>query len=128
MIGTRSTMDCAPSRRRSNRENSNGMSLEDVHMNIEAALTQRIGAAGARLHTARSRNDQVALDLRLYVKAQIAEIAVRLCSLQTTLLNLSERHVDVVMPGYTHLQRAQPIFFAHYSLAQIEAFERDAER
>src|SRR5260370_2842249 len=103
-------------------------SLEDVQMNIEAALTKRIGAAGAKLHTARSRNDQVALDLRLYVKAQIAEIAVRLCSLQTTLLNLSEQHVDVVMPGYTHLQRAQPIFLAHYLLAQIEAFERDAER
>jgi argininosuccinate lyase len=103
-------------------------SLEDVHMNIEAVLTKRIGAAGAKLHTARSRNDQVALDLRLYVKAQIAEIAARLRLLQTTLLNLSEQHVDVVMPGYTHVQRAQPIFLAHYLLAQIEAFERDAER
>ena len=103
-------------------------SLEDVHMNIETALTKRIGAAGAKLHTARSRNDQVALDLRLYVKTQIAEIAARLRSLQTTLLSLSEQHVDVVMPGYTHLQRAQPIFLAHYLLAQIEAFERDAER
>src|SRR6266568_2852935 len=103
-------------------------SLEDVHMNIETTLTKRIGAAGAKLHTARSRNDQVALDLRLYVKAQIAEIAARLRLLQTTLLNLSEQHVDVVMPGYTHLQRAQPIFLAHYLLAQIEAFERDAER
>jgi argininosuccinate lyase len=103
-------------------------SLEDVHMNIEAVLTKRIGAAGARLHTARSRNDQVALDLRLYVKAEIAEIGARLRLLQTTLLNLSEQHVDVVMPGYTHVQRAQPIFLAHYLLAQIEAFERDAER
>jgi argininosuccinate lyase len=103
-------------------------SLEDVHMNIETTLTKRIGAAGAKLHTARSRNDQVALDLRLYVKAEIAEIGARLRLLQTTLLNLSEQHVDVVMPGYTHLQRAQPIFFAHYLLAQIEAFERDAER
>src|SRR5437016_6289268 len=103
-------------------------SLEDVHMNIEAVLTKQIGAAGSKLHTARSRNDQVALDLRLYVKAQIAEIEARLRSLQTTLLNLSEQHVDVVMPGYTHLQRAQPIFLAHYLLAQIEAFERDAER
>jgi argininosuccinate lyase len=103
-------------------------SLEDVHMNIETALTKRIGAAGAKLHTARSRNDQVALDLRLYVKEQIAEIAARLRLLQTTLLNLSEQHVDVVMPGYTHVQRAQPIFLAHYLLAQIEAFERDAER
>ena len=103
-------------------------SLEDVHMNIEAALTKRIGSAGAKLHTARSRNDQVALDLRLYVKAETAEIGARLRSLQTALLNLAEQHVDVVMPGYTHLQRAQPIFFAHYMLAQIEAFERDAER
>jgi argininosuccinate lyase len=103
-------------------------SLEDVHMNIETTLTKRIGAAGAKLHTARSRNDQVALDLRLYVKAEIAEIGARLRLLQTTLLNLSEQHFDVVMPGYTHLQRAQPIFFAHYLLAQIEAFERDAER
>ena len=103
-------------------------SLEDMHMNIEAALTKRIGAAGAKLHTARSRNDQVALDLRLYVKAEIAELGVGLRSLQTALLDLAEQHVDVVMPGYTHLQRAQPIFLAHYLLAQIEAFERDAER
>jgi argininosuccinate lyase len=97
-------------------------------MNIEAALVKRIGAAGAKLHTARSRNDQVALDLRLYVKAEIAELSAGLRSLQTALLNLSEQHVDVVMPGYTHLQRAQPIFLAHYLLAQIEAFARDAER
>src|SRR3989440_1510556 len=103
-------------------------SLEDVHMNIEAALTKRIGAAGAKLHTARSRNDQIALDLRLYVKAEIAEIGLRLRSLQTVLLNLAERNVDVFMPGYTHLQRAQPIFFAHYLLAQLEAFGRDADR
>jgi argininosuccinate lyase len=103
-------------------------SLEDVHMNIEAVLVKRIGAAGAKLHTARSRNDQIALDLRLYVKAEIAELSAGLRSLQTALLNLSEQHVDVVMPGYTHLQRAQPIFLAHYLLAQIEAFERDAER
>src|SRR6266403_6092041 len=103
-------------------------SLEDMHMNIEAALTKRIGAAGAKLHTARSRNDQVALDLRLYVKAEILELGVGLRSLQTALLDLAEQHVDVVMPGYTHLQRAQPIFLAHYLLAQIEAFERDAER
>jgi argininosuccinate lyase len=103
-------------------------SLEDVHMNIEAALTERIGAAGAKLHTARSRNDQIALDLRLYVKAEIAEITARIRSLQTALLNLAEQHVDVVMPGYTHLQRAQPIFFSHYLLGQIEAFERDADR
>src|SRR5205809_7307768 len=103
-------------------------SLEDMHMNIEAALTKRIGAAGAKLHTARSRNDQVALDLRLYVKAEIAELDAGLRSLQTALLGLAEQHVDVVMPGYTHLQRAQPIFLAHYLLAQIEGFQRDAER
>ena len=103
-------------------------SLEDVHMNIEAALTVRIGASGAKLHTARSRNDQIALDLRLYVKEQIAETSARLKKLQTALLNLAELHLDVVMPGYTHLQRAQPIYFAHYLLGQIEAFARDSER
>jgi len=102
--------------------------LEDVHMNIEAALTRRIGDAGARLHTARSRNDQIALDLRLYVKAEIGEVDSRLRSLQRALLTLAEKNVLVMMPGYTHLQRAQPISFAHYLLAQIEAFERDAER
>jgi len=103
-------------------------SLEDVHMNIEAALTKRIGAAGAKLHTARSRNDQVALDLRLYVKAEIAEVAGRLRPLQIALLDLAVRYVDVVMPGYTHLQRAQPIAFSHYLLGQMEALERDANR
>jgi argininosuccinate lyase len=103
-------------------------SLEDVHMNIEAALTKRIGVAGAKLHTARSRNDQVALDLRLYVKAEIEEILARLRAVQIALLNLAEQNSDIIMPGYTHLQRAQPIFFAHYMLAQMEAFERDADR
>src|SRR6266496_1932094 len=103
-------------------------SLEDVHMNIEAALTKRIGAAGAKLHTGRSRNDQVALDLRLYVKAEIADVSGRLRRLQTALLDVAERHIDVVMPGYTHLQRAQPITFSHYLLGQMEAFERDANR
>src|SRR6266699_270887 len=103
-------------------------SLEDVHMNIEAALTKRIGPAGAKLHTARSRNDQIALDLRLYVKAEIAEVSGRLRNLQIALLDVAEQHVDLVMPGYTHLQRAQPITFSHYLLGQIEAFERDAER
>jgi len=103
-------------------------SLEDVHMNIEAALTKRIGAAGAKLHSARSRNDQIALDLRLYVKAEIAEVSARLRRLQTALLGVAERYVDVVMPGYTHLQRAQPITFSHYLLGQMEAFERDATR
>jgi len=102
--------------------------LEDLHMNIEAALTKRIGPAGAKLHTARSRNDQIALDLRLYVKSEISEVRGRLRALQSALLHLASEHVDLVMPAYTHLQRAQPIFFAHYLLAQIEAFERDADR
>jgi argininosuccinate lyase len=102
--------------------------LEDVHMNIEAVLTKRIGAAGAKLHTARSRNDQVALDLRLYVKAEAAEICAGVRALQTALLALAERHQNVVMPGYTHLQRAQPVLLAHYLLAQIEALGRDYGR
>src|SRR6266513_2207048 len=103
-------------------------SLEDVHMNIEAALTKRIGAAGGKLHSARSRNDQIALDLRLYVKAEVAEVAGRLRGLQIALLNLAVGYVDVVMPGYTHLQRAQPITFSHYLLGQLETFEREANR
>lgn len=102
--------------------------LEDVHMNIEAALTNRIGAAGAKLHTGRSRNDQVALDLRLYVKAEIGEVNGSIRALQRVLLDLSTRHHDILMPGYTHLQRAQPIFLAHYLLAHIEALERDNTR
>ena len=103
-------------------------SLEDVHMNIEAALTKRIGASGGKLHTARSRNDQIALDLRLYVKTEGREATTHLRQLQIALLNLAEQHLDVIMPGYTHLQRAQPITFSHYLLGQIEAFERDGER
>jgi len=103
-------------------------SLEDVHMNIEAELTKRIGAVGAKLHTARSRNDQVALDLRLYVKNEIEKILTHVRAVQTATLNLAAQNEGVMMPGYTHLQRAQPIFFAHYLLAQIEALERDADR
>lgn len=103
-------------------------SLEDVHMSVEAALCQKIGAAGAKLHTARSRNDQVALDLRLYVKGEIAEITSSLAAVQRALLQLAERHQDLIMPGYTHLQRAQPIYFAHYLLGQIEGFSRDVTR
>ena len=102
--------------------------LEDVHMNIESALTKKIGEAGAKLHTARSRNDQVALDLRLYVKDQIEQTSTLLQRLQTAFLDLAQEHVDLVMPGYTHLQRAQPIYFAHYLLGQVEAFARDVER
>ncbi len=103
-------------------------SLEDVHMNIEAALTKRIGSAGAKLHTGRSRNDQIALDLRLYVREEIDQIVIRLRAVQNALLLLAQKHSEVLMPGYTHLQRAQPIYFAHYLLAQLEAFERDHER
>jgi argininosuccinate lyase len=103
-------------------------SLEDVHMNIEAALTKRVGAPGAKLHTARSRNDQVALDLRLYVKAETGEVCTRLRALQRAMLGLAERHQAVILPGYTHLQRAQPIALGHYFLAHVEALERDHAR
>ena len=103
-------------------------SLEDVHMNIERALTKKIGEAGAKLHTARSRNDQVALDLRFYVKDQINRTSTRLKKLQASFLKLAAKHIDLIMPGYTHLQRAQPILFAHYLLGQIEAFARDRQR
>jgi argininosuccinate lyase len=102
--------------------------LEDLHMNIEAALTKRAGPAGAKLHTARSRNDQVALDLRLYVKAEATEVCSRLRELQRALLNLAERFQNTVLPGYTHLQRAQPIVLGHYFLAHIEALDRDQGR
>src|SRR5256714_2599017 len=103
--------------------------LEDVHMNIEAALTKRIGpAAAGKIHTARSRNDQVALDLRLFVKAEAAEVCQRLRELQRALLNLAERFQNTVLPGYTHLQRAQPIVLGHYFLAHLEALERDHGR
>jgi argininosuccinate lyase len=102
--------------------------LEDVHMNIENALTNKIGEAGAKVHTARSRNDQVALDLRLYVKDQIQQTSTLLKKLQAALLDLAQEHVDLVMPGYTHLQRAQPVYFAHYLLGQVESFGRDDER
>ena len=103
-------------------------SLEDVHMNIEAALTNRIGKVGGKLHTARSRNDQVALDLRLYVRDEGQLIDGLIRKLQTTLVDCAAGLRDAVMPGYTHLQRAQPIPAAHYILAQVEALERDRER
>ena len=103
-------------------------SLEDVHMNIEAALTKRIGLAGDKLHTGRSRNDQIALDLRLFTRDEIDQIVARLRALQHALLLLAQKYSEVLMPGYTHLQRAQPTYFAHYLLAQLEALERDHER
>jgi len=102
--------------------------LEDIHMNIESRLIQKVGDIGAKLHTARSRNDQIALDMRLFVKEAIAETTTRIKGLQRALLNLAEANKNVVMPGYTHLQRAQPVLFAHHLLAYFEMFERDIER
>ncbi len=102
--------------------------LEDIHMNIEAELTRRIGDPGAKLHTARSRNDQVALDLRLYLREESGELVGLLRDLQRALVELAERHAEVVIPGYTHLQRAQPVYFAHHLLAYVEMFARDADR
>ncbi|HEY5811119.1 MAG TPA: argininosuccinate lyase, partial [Terrimicrobiaceae bacterium] len=104
------------------------LELEDVHMNIEAELTRRIGDAGAKLHTARSRNDQVALDLRLYLREEISLLGQRIVGFQKALLGLALRHADAPAPGYTHLQRAQPIFIAHHLLAYIEMTARDADR
>jgi len=103
-------------------------SLEDIHMNIEAELTKRIGAVGAKLHTARSRNDQVALDFRLWLRDACEGLRVGIRSLQVSLLGLAERHKDAIIPGYTHLQRAQPVFFAHHLLAYVEMLDRDASR
>ncbi len=102
--------------------------LEDVHMNVERRLTERIGQAGARLHTARSRNDQVATDLRLWVLRYLDGLLPRIDALQDALLTLAERDGDAILPGYTHLQRAQPILFAHHLLAYVEMFERDRGR
>jgi len=102
--------------------------LEDVHMNIEAELTRRIGDAGAKLHTARSRNDQVALDLRLYLRDEADAICELLKDVQRSLVELGEHNAEVVIPGYTHLQRAQPVLFAHHLLAYVEMFARDAGR
>jgi len=102
--------------------------LEDVHMNIESALTKRIGAAGAKLHTARSRNDQVALDLRMYLRDAAGEIGTGIRGLQRELAGFAGRHEGAILPGYTHLQRAQPVFLAHHLLAYVEMLERDAGR
>jgi len=102
--------------------------LEDIHMNIEDRLIRKIGPVGGKLHTARSRNDQVALDIRMYLRDEIAEIHELLGLLQTVLISLAELHSDVVMPGYTHLQRAQPVLFGHHLLAYYEMFDRDRGR
>ena len=101
---------------------------EDIHMNVEALLTERIGAAGKRLHTARSRNDQVAVDLRLYLRREIGEISNLLLDLIQTILSQAKLHQNTVMPGYTHLQRAQPVSFAQHLLAYGQQFQRDVTR
>jgi argininosuccinate lyase len=102
--------------------------LEDIHMNIEGRLIERIGPVGGKLHTARSRNDQVALDIRMYLRDEIEEIHEQLASLQKVLVGLADRHQNAILPGYTHLQRAQPILFGHHLLAYYEMFERDRGR
>jgi argininosuccinate lyase len=102
--------------------------LEDVHMNVETALTQAIGDAGKRLHTGRSRNDQVATDVRLWLRDEIDTIRAEILRLQSALLDLAEREADTVMPGFTHLQVAQPIVFGHHMLAWVEMLDRDRER
>jgi argininosuccinate lyase len=101
--------------------------LEDVHMNIEAELTRRV-PAGAKLHTARSRNDQVALDVRMWLRDEIFELMAELRGLQKALVELGVKNADVIIPGYTHLQRAQPVYFAHHLLAYVEMFDRDHMR
>jgi argininosuccinate lyase len=101
---------------------------EDIHMNIEAELTRRVGEAGKRLHTARSRNDQVAVDTRLYVKEEIPAIISQVLELEKVLMKKARANLDTVMPGYTHMQRAQPTTFAHYMMAYANMFKRDITR
>ena len=101
--------------------------LEDIHMNIEAELTKRV-PAGAKLHTARSRNDQVALDMRLWLRDEITALLGDIAGLQRALVSLGEKNSDVLIPGYTHMQRAQPVYLAHHLLAYVEMLERDCER
>lgn len=102
--------------------------LEDIHMNIESALIEKSGDIGGRLHTARSRNDQVALDIRLYLRAEVKEIISLLRNLATALTGMAEKHLDVIMPGYTHLQRAQPVLLSHHLMAYAQMFDRDRAR
>ncbi len=104
------------------------LELEDVHLNIEARLTQLVGDAGKRLHTGRSRNDQVATDLRLWLREEIDTLAGLLAQVQRVLVDQAERHAELVMPGFTHLQVAQPVSFGHHLLAYVEMLARDAER
>ncbi|MBO5658894.1 MAG: argininosuccinate lyase [Duodenibacillus sp.] len=104
------------------------LELEDVHLNIEARLTQLIGDAGKRLHTGRSRNDQVATDLRLYLRDEVDQIILKLHHLQEVLVNQARREYNTIMPGFTHMQVAQPVTFGHHMLAYVEMFDRDRER
>ena len=104
------------------------LALEDVHLNIEARLTQLVGDAGKRLHTGRSRNDQVATDVRLWLRGEIDEIGVLLTELQKALVSVAEQNAETILPGFTHLQVAQPVAFGHHLLAYVEMFARDAER
>ena len=104
------------------------ISLEDIHMNIEKRLTDKIGPSGAKLHTARSRNDQVALDLRLYLRDVIGDIISSVSEVKKALVDKARTNISVVMPGYTHMQPAQPVLFSHYLLAYREMLERDRER
>ena len=104
------------------------LELEDVHLNIEKRLISLVGDAGKRLHTARSRNDQVATDIRLYLRASIDEITGLVQAMQGALLDLAEKHVDTIMPGFTHLQVAQPVVFGHHLMAYFEMLKRDVER
>ena len=104
------------------------IALEDIHMNIEKALTDNIGEAGGRLHTARSRNDQVALDTHLYVRRQTSEVQKLILALQHSIIKAAEKYRSVIMPGYTHLQRAQPILLAHHLLAYFSMLQRDYDR
>ena len=101
---------------------------EDVHMNIESRLTALVGDAGKRLHTARSRNDQVATDVRLYMRAALDDIGGLLKSVQRALLELADQHTATIMPGYTHMQVAQPVSYAHHLMAYFEMFSRDLQR
>ena len=104
------------------------VALEDIHMNIESRLSEKIGEAGKRLHTGRSRNDQVALDIRLYLRDEIVEISAYLDLLIDALIEQAERNIQVIMPGYTHLQTAQPILLSHHLMAYVEMFRRDRGR
>jgi argininosuccinate lyase len=104
------------------------LDLEDVHLNIEARLTQLVGDAGKRLHTGRSRNDQVATDVRLWLRGEIDTLLPLLKAMQTALVDVAEKNIDTILPGFTHMQVAQPVSFAHHLLAYVEMFARDADR